>query len=121
MIIWFEKHNNISKWVTLIIGIIIFYLSSKTFEGVYTGPSINSYIYHFFAFFFLSLFLLISITQGKNKQFFLIAIFVTILYGISDEIHQYLVPGRYCSIIDILTDSIGVLISGIIYSFRIKK
>jgi len=121
MITWFEEHNKISWLIVLSIGFIIFHLSSLTFKGVYTGPSINSYIYHFLAFFFLSLFLLISMTQGKHKTFFLVAIFVAILYGISDEIHQFFIPGRYCSLIDILTDSIGILSSGILYTLRFKK
>jgi len=121
MIKWFEKHNKISWIITLIIAFIIFYLSSKTFEGTPTGPSYLSYVYHFSAFFFLSLFLLISITKGKAYSLFLIAIFIGIIYGISDEIHQFFVPGRSCNIIDVLTDSIGVLVSGILYLFRIKN
>ena len=121
MINWFEKHNKISLIITLAIALIIFYLSSKTFEGVYTGPSINSYIYHFLAFFFLAFFLLISLTKGKSTNLFLIIIFIAILYGIIDELHQFFVPGRYCCLIDVLTNSIGILSSGILYSFKIKK
>ena len=34
---------------------------------------------------------------------------VALLYAFSDEIHQYFVLGRNCSIRDVLIDSIGVI------------
>jgi len=39
----------------------------------------------------------------------LLALLLTILYGISDEIHQRLVPGRYGRIADVLFDAGGAL------------
>ena len=39
---------------------------------------------------------------------------ICILYSISDEIHQYYVPGRSCRLIDIGIDTLGVL-SGILF------
>lgn len=35
---------------------------------------------------------------------------LVILYSASDEIHQYFVPGRYVSMIDLLCDGIGGMI-----------
>ena len=32
----------------------------------------------------------------------------SIAFGISDEIHQYFVPGRSCSIVDLLVDCMGI-------------
>jgi len=122
MISWFEKHDKISFLITILIAFTIFYLSSKTFSYSCPSPSYLSLIYHFFAFFFLSFFLLISLTKGKPLIYvILLAILISIIYGISDEIHQFFVPGRYCSFIDILIDSAGVLISSLIYSIRISK
>jgi len=34
----------------------------------------------------------------------------TVLYGLSDEIHQYFVPGRNCSVYDLLADAAGALL-----------
>lgn len=45
--------------------------------------------------------------QGQN---FLILLFC-IGYGISDEIHQYFIPLRHASILDVVADSIGALLS----------
>lgn len=124
MISWFEKHNKISWIVTIIIAIIIFYLSSLIFPpGPPGGFPWKSIAYHFYAFLFLEAFLLISIIRGKNenKKFIFIAIIIALVYGVSDEIHQLFVPGRACSLSDVLTDSAGVLFAGLLYSFRIKS
>jgi len=36
---------------------------------------------------------------------------VCILYGMSDEIHQYFVPGRSCDVLDLLVDSFGGIVA----------
>jgi len=118
----FEKYNKLSWIITILIAIAIFSISNLTFEGGAGGFGYKSLFYHLFAFFFLGLFLLISLIQGKvnNKKFFLFGILIAIAYGISDELHQFLVPGRYCCIEDVLINSAGILCAGVIYSFRIK-
>ncbi len=42
---------------------------------------------------------------------FLWAILFASLYGISDELHQYFIPARSCSIIDWIADTIGVAVA----------
>ncbi|MEK6935661.1 MAG: VanZ family protein [Nanoarchaeota archaeon] len=119
MILWFEKHNKISWMITIIIGIIIFYVSSLSFApGIPGGFPWKSMVYHFYAFFFLSAFLLISLIQGKkkNKNLIYFGIIIAVIYGISDEIHQLFVPNRGCTISDMLIDSAGILFAGLIYS-----
>jgi len=121
MISWFEKHNKISWIVTIIIAIIIFYLSSLIFPpGPPGGFPWKSIAYHFYAFLFLEAFLLISIIRGKNenKKFIFIAIIIALVYGVSDEIHQLFVPGRACSFSDFLIDSAGILFATFIYSLK---
>lgn len=39
-------------------------------------------------------------------------------YAISDEIHQIFIPGRACMIIDIVIDSIGILL-GVVFVYSI--
>jgi hypothetical protein len=122
MIKWFEEHNNISLLMTVLIAILIFYMSSiesKNIPGI--SFPLRSVIYHFAIFAFFCFFLLIGLVKGKNnnKQLIFIGVIIAILYGISDEIHQLFVPGRCCSIDDILVDSIGILIAGIGYSGKL--
>lgn len=115
MITWFEKNRSISLIITVIIAIIIFYISSLTFPAG-GGTGYLSYIYHFTAFSYLALFLLISLTKGKNsKNLLILGVVLAIIYGISDEIHQYFVPGRYFSLKDILINSIGIIITSMAY------
>ncbi|MBR9704570.1 VanZ family protein [Candidatus Pacearchaeota archaeon] len=122
MIKWFEKYYVISYIITIIIAIAIFYISSMTFESIGTGTtSINSYIYHFMIFFLFAFFLLISLIKGKyNISLLIIALSIAIIYGISDEIHQLFVPSRYGCIEDVMTNSLGILSAGIIYTIRLK-
>jgi len=117
MIKWFETHNKISWIITLLIAGIIFYMSSIIFApGIPGGFPWKSVAYHFYAFLFLSAFLLISLTKGKNKKLIFLSIILAIIYAVSDEIHQLFVPNRAFAILDILTDSAGILFAVLIYS-----
>ena len=118
---WFEKHNKLSLVIALLIAIFIFYMSSLSFEAGVPGPggiALKSIIYHLVIFTLLTIFLLMSSIRGDKQKIDLIfsVISFTILYAISDEIHQLFVPGRYFTIADILTDSAGVLFATLFYS-----
>ncbi len=125
MIKFFEKHNKLSLGITILIAIIIFCFSSISFEPVVAQKG-NSYsiIYHSFIFFLLGVFFLISIIQGKEKnlKFLFLSFIILILYAVSDEIHQFFVPGRFCTFADVLFDVSGILLAGLGYlavlSFR---
>ncbi len=43
----------------------------------------------------------------NNKKAFFITISICFLYALSDEIHQFFVPGRACRILDVLIDTLG--------------
>lgn len=51
------------------------------------------------------------------KKFIRVVVIFTILYAISDEIHQSFVPGRVFSVVDLGIDGIGMLIG---YYFQLK-
>lgn len=44
-----------------------------------------------------------------NKKTFLISILLVMLFGISDEVHQSFVPGRFAMPIDVLKDIAGAI------------
>lgn len=56
---------------------------------------------------------------SKNRKSYL-ALITGVLYAISDEIHQYFIPGRSCEIRDVLIDTLGLII-GILLSWLIIK
>ena len=117
MISWFEKHTKISWAITLIITIAIFYISSLTFEQSTGsgGIGLKAILYHIIVFFFFAFFLAISLVRGKNRSLIFIVIIISILYGISDEIHQFFVPGRVSSIYDVFLDSVGTIFASFFY------
>lgn len=50
----------------------------------------------------------------------IITLIISIFYGILDEIHQLFVPGRYCSLMDIVLNLFGV-IAGIVLFFLLRR
>ena len=45
----------------------------------------------------------------KYKQKSLVVFLFCVLYAVSDEIHQYFVPGRACRLFDVFVDATGIL------------
>ena len=123
MIKWFEKNNKVSWGVTILLALTIFYVSSMTFESSAGSQSfgLKATLYHIIIFFIFSFFLSISLTKGKNKKFILLAIGISILYGLSDEFHQSFVPGRVSSLSDVFLDSVGILFAIVIYFISIES
>lgn len=117
----FERYSKISWAITIFGAVAIFYISSRTFDAP-PGPSnLLTILYHILAFFSFNLFLLISSLKGKNSQnIFILAVAISVVYCILDELHQYFVPGRYCSVLDIGWDSIGILFSSMIYLILVR-
>ncbi len=92
---------------------LIFRLSSRK------APQIASlapdYVLHFLCYFVFFIFAWIAFhgtlpqhLRGYNRS---LALLFSILYGLSDEIHQYFVISRHASFSDFLADSIGAYCS----------
>ena len=121
MIKWFEKHNKLSWLVTIFGALMIFYLSSISYFPTVIGKGgVNflSIIYHISAFFCLAFFLFVSVR--RTNYIFILAIFISMFYGILDEVHQLFVTGRFCSFFDFLLDITGILFAFMIYFISIK-
>lgn len=122
MIPWFEKHNKLSWLLAIITAIAIFFISSLPAGEIspFVGFNWQTTAYHIAAFFFLAFFLLPAIVKGNNKTLILFAIIIAVLYGVSDEFHQLFVPGRHFSILDMLTNSFGILTASFIYTLSLR-
>ncbi len=121
MISWLEKNYIASLIIVFVIGGIIFYLSSLSFtQGSGGASKFKAIAYHLVVFAFFSLFLCISLTKGKEKKWLLPAILLAVIYGITDELHQFLVPSRSSSFFDAIIDSFGILIASTLYLARIE-
>ncbi|MFA7707803.1 MAG: VanZ family protein [Candidatus Pacearchaeota archaeon] len=119
---WFENHKKLSLIITLLIAFFIFYISSLSFETGSPGPEfkLKPALYHFCIFLLFSFFLLMTSMKKEKIDIFLLIILFSIVYAISDEFHQLFVVGRTCSLSDVLIDSIGILLAGLIYLLQSK-
>lgn len=71
---------------------------------------------------FLTARAIFSLNLRYSKGFLLIlAIILSTLYGLSDEVHQALIPERTASIGDIVADGFGSLIGAFCYSKMLLK
>jgi len=52
-----------------------------------------------------------------KKNYVFLAIFICVIYGASDEVHQYFVPGRHASWGDWIADTLGVITFVYIYKW----
>ncbi len=55
-----------------------------------------------------------------KKKIILWTLIISALFGASDEIHQYFVPGRTCDIFDFLADMVGASLSLLLMSTNKK-
>lgn len=122
MIIWLEKHKNISLSLTLLIAIEIFWFSSIPGTNLGKGIPFQAITYHFIIFFLFNFFLLTTLTRNnlKTKKLFT-AISISTVYAILDELHQLYVPMRSASPIDFIIDFIGIIASTIIFIWIKQK
>ncbi|MFH1478631.1 MAG: VanZ family protein [Candidatus Omnitrophota bacterium] len=114
------KNNFFKYWAPLYMYAgLIFYLSSLT--KVLPEVDIPSFdkVLHIVEYAIFSILALRAFRNSKRefvlKNLKLVAITISILYGMSDEFHQSFVPGRQCSIWDMLFDGIGSTIGVIFY------
>jgi VanZ family protein len=105
-------------------AIEIFFFSSKSSVPGAGGVFLLLPIaYHFVVFFLFSFFLLATIKGNKKLKtsYLIIVLIFSVIYAISDEFHQSFVPGRNADIKDVLTDSVGIILSLLISIYIEKK
>lgn len=117
-----EDSGNLSK------GMSVFLL--KILKEVFPNVNldINSLHYfirkaaHFFAYFVLGILVLNALRFGEVIEYreILIAIIICVMYAISDEFHQSLVPGRGPAIKDVLIDTSGAFVGVIILYYKVN-
>ncbi|MDO4377224.1 MAG: VanZ family protein, partial [bacterium] len=76
---------------------------------------------HFTEYLILGVLVINMFTKNNIPKSYLISIIFCVIYAISDEIHQFLIPGRACQIKDILIDSIGSITGIYLYKLISKR
>ncbi len=110
------RSGGLSLWLpVLAVAGLIFILSS--FEQLPSPPSgITDKHEHFTIYFLLGLTLVRAFAGGRLSNITwlvaLVSALTVVAYGASDEFHQSFVPGRDCSVDDLMADAIGGATAG---------
>ena len=109
-------------WLPLLVGLSAsFYLSSRPGRDVpHLMPDAVAHVVEYAV---LGLLVLRAFNRGMSRRPSLRVLLLSILFcmgwGVSDEYHQALVPGREASLEDLVSDFVGVLLAcGLFYMFR---
>ena len=106
----------LNYWLPIILYAgFIYYLSSLSNpidqiipNGVLIYFDFEHFIYHIIEFGILSLLLYRALkTMNENPQ--TLSILIAVSYSITDEMHQYFVPGRVSSVFDVAIDVFGII------------
>jgi len=107
--------KQLKLWAPVVIwaGLIFFFSSIPDLESGLKEDFILRKIAHIFEYFILTL-LLFRAFKGSLAmnldRLYIYPAALALLYAISDEFHQFFVDGRYCSLNDVMIDSIGIVI-----------
>jgi VanZ family protein len=121
-----EKPKATRRIIALILAVLwaalIFGLSSIEGASYPEHPGFLNYIAHFGEYLIFAVLLTLALNSHKSPMWrsALIAVLVASVYAVSDEFHQYFVPGRLCDPIDWATDTAGALIGAIATIFYLS-
>ena len=80
---------------------------------------------HFFVYGILGMLIARGMLAAKSKllndKYLLFTLLFGFLFGLSDEVHQYFVPGRHADFFDWLADCLGILVFAWLYPKFIHK
>lgn len=114
----------IKLWFPLILyAILIFWLSSLERPFVITPEFEHSdKLIHFLEYAVFGFILIRAIRNSDENISGNAAVLITFLigtfYGLTDELHQSVVPGRFASVYDFIFDSIGTFVGAIVFTMR---
>lgn len=107
-----KNSATIKRWLPAIaVATLIFLLSSLNGDQV-EGAGLGQETYQINAHFFLYFMLCIALYRATKSL--AAAVAIGIFYSLTDEFHQTFVPGRSFQIRDIVVDSVGILLAGLI-------
>lgn len=100
-------------WLILSLA-IIYFSNQETVEFLNDPFYMEDKILHFTAYFIYGLtiqFALINSTNYNSKKYYITIVLIGALFGLTDEIHQYFIPGRSSDILDWIADLLGICFS----------
>lgn len=107
----------VKRWLpSVLMCILIFSLSSLGGASISADPGVDRVSHKFTH---MVIYFVLTLTFYRGSKSVIISVLLTILYGITDEIHQLYVPTRSGHILDILTDaSAGIIAGGFLWKLK---
>jgi VanZ family protein len=114
---------SLKPWLPVMVWMcLIFFNSSIPGSKIPSLFRFQDIVFHLFAYFILALLFSRALKNTfLNINSFKIIIFTVIfsvVYGISDELHQVFVPDREFASFDIIIDGIGSFLGALVYPFK---
>ena len=110
--------------------ILLFTLTTLPTQSL-PAVGVNDKLEHTLAYFGLSFLLYLTLLFQKKsvmlkKYAMLFTILIVLFYGVLDEVHQLLIPGRSCELLDFLADMLGgvlgiVVIKILIHIYKFQE
>lgn len=119
-----SKSFILNQGPAILVAIILFILSSIPYPPTiipdvnYQDLVMHAIAYAIFGFFIARALYNQSGYYRLKESLLLFTFMIGTIYGISDEIHQYFVPGRFADILDVIADSVGTLIGFAVFHFK---
>ena len=120
-----ERHKVVLVYLPLIFyWILLFTLTTLPSKSV-PVIGVNDKVEHLLAYFGLSFLLYLTLLFQKKsvllkRNALLFTLIIVFAYGIIDEVHQLMIPGRSCEFIDFTADMLGGILGLIIMRILIR-
>ena len=121
-----ERQKLVLVYLPLIFyWIILFTLTTLPAQSV-PSVGVSDKIEHLLAYFVLSILLYLTLLFQKKSIMLknyamLFTLLIVFTYGVLDEVHQLMIPGRSCELLDFLADVfggiIGIIVIKILFNF----
>ncbi len=112
----------LKKWLPALIIMGIIFGISSIHGQIIKESGLGSEGIHVNGHFILYFFLLFAYYKATNDL--LVSILLSFMFALSDEYHQSFVPERSASLKDIIVDSLGIILAGVIlwkYDYLLPK
>ncbi len=120
-----ERHKVVLVYLPLVFyWILLFTLTSLPSQSV-PSVGVNDKLEHSLAYFGLSFLLYLTLLFQKKSDFLkkyaaIFTILIIVIYAVLDEVHQLLIPGRSCEMLDFLADMLGGIVGILILKILIR-
>ena len=120
-----ERNKVLLVYLPLIFyWILLFTLTTLPTQSI-PSVGVNDKLEHTLAYFGLSFLLYLTLLFQKKsimlkKYAMLFTLLIVIFYGALDEVHQLLIPGRSCELLDFLADMLGGILGIVLLKILIR-